>query len=31
MIAGAVKQTLLAGPQKKAFDELEDIVKKAAA
>ena len=30
IIAGVVKQTVLAGPQKKAFEELQDVFKKAA-
>ncbi|EDP70561.1 hypothetical protein FBALC1_07378 [Flavobacteriales bacterium ALC-1] len=31
IITGTIKQAILAGPQKKAFVELEDVVKKAAA
>lgn len=30
IVAGVVKQAVLAGPQKKAFEELEAIVRKAA-
>lgn len=30
IIAGIVKQAILAGPQKKAFEELEHIVRKAS-
>lgn len=31
IIAGLIKEAILAGPQKKAFQELEGVVKKAAA
>lgn len=30
VITGAITQAVLAGPQKKAFNELEEVVKKAA-